>query len=470
MKGILVKRLESSFYAFRKTLSRFITSYEQFIEMFEGGKVLISKKVDVYELLNSDDEERILQLIDEGKLQEYNSDDFRPEFEEHLKYDLELLEQITELWKDVDSDPKLETFIKELTTQTDLKDKKLIIFTESKETGDYLSNNLNKTFPDAVMMFSSHGGELSGKRLTPANARYVISENYDPNSKSQKDDIRMLVSTDVLAEGVNLHRSNIVINYDLPWNPTRVLQRVGRVNRVGTKHKNIFIYNFFPTDESEEQIGLEANIKSKIQAFHDTLGEDAKYLTEEEIVSSHELFGDNLYKKLNNKKTYEGEEEEGYRSELEYLKLIRDIRDNDPKLFEQIKRLPKKSRSSRLSEGTTNQLITFFRKGKLKKFLMSDNKVTREIPFFDAVDFFECEPEIPRSTIPKEYYSLLKLNKEEFENITLEDEIEPSSGRGGRSNERYVINRLKVKEFREHSSLTDDDENLFLKSVMISLS
>ena len=110
----------------------------------------------------------------------------------------------------------------------------------------------------------------------------MIHQNYDPKHSEKSDDVRILITTDVLAEGINLHRSNIIINYDLPWNPTRVLQRVGRVNRVGTKFDKIFIYNFFPTSTADSELGLEDSIKAKIQAFHETLGEDAKYLTEEE--------------------------------------------------------------------------------------------------------------------------------------------------------------------------------------------
>ena len=128
------------------------------------------------------------------------------------------------------------------------------------------------------------------------------------------------------------------------------------------------------------------NIKAKIQSFHDTLGEDAKYLTDEEVVGSFELFGDSLYKKMTSKKTYE-EEDEDQKSEFEYLKIIRDVRDDKPDLFKKIKALPKKAQSAKRIELDFNALITFFRKGMLKKFLFTDGKKSGEIPFFDAVDF-----------------------------------------------------------------------------------
>ena len=98
-----------------------------------------------------------------------------------------------------------------------------------------------------------------------------------------------MIATDVLAEGIDLHRSNVIVNYDLPWNPTRVLQRAGRVNRLGSNFSNVHIFNFFPTTQSDEHLGLEINITNKIQMFHDILGEDAKYLTDGEEIGSHSI-------------------------------------------------------------------------------------------------------------------------------------------------------------------------------------
>jgi superfamily II DNA/RNA helicase len=459
MKVILVKRLESSFHAFRKTIYRFVESYVNFIDMFNRGTIYISKTVDVYDLLDEDNEDKIHQFIEQERISRYDAEQFRPEFIEDLKADLKLLKVIRDLWSVVDSDPKLKTFIDDLKTNNELKDKKIIIFTESKETGDYLYNNLSARFPNKVLFYSSEGGQTAEGKKPVIDARRIIKENYDPTHRTRNDDVRILISTDILAEGINLHRSNIVVNYDLPWNPTKVLQRVGRVNRLGTEHTSIYVFNFFPTDQSDRHIGLEDNIKSKIQAFHDTLGEDAKYLTDEEIVSSHELFGDTLYQRLADKKTYAGDDGEG-QSELKYLKFIRDIRDNQPSLFEKIKNLPKKARSSRQCDMKDDQLITFFRKGKLKKFFMSGGAGSRECTFFEAADILECDKGTKREKIPKQFYPMLKDNKEQFRFVTSGEDFEPkgSGGRGGLSNERYVVTRLKTKDFRKYQGFTDDDE------------
>ncbi len=460
MKGILVKRLESSFFAFKQSIRRFISSYERFIKMYHDGTVYISKKVNVYDLLDNDDIDKLEKAVEEEKAQKYISEDFRESFLTDLIHDLETLREIWELWKDIDEDPKLEKFIAELQTNRNLKKQHLVIFTESKETGDYLYENLSKVFPGEVMFYSSAGGKQSDVQgpLGHATSREIIMESFDPNAQKASDKLRILIATDVLSEGINLHRSNVLINYDLPWNPTRVLQRAGRVNRLGTRHKEVYIFNFFPTTKSDKHLGLERNITNKIQMFHDILGEDAKYLSDGEEVSSQELFDT-----LNNKKAYTGEEEEGD-SELKYLEMMRSIRDKDPDLFDRIKKLPKKARSGKkVKELEHEQLITFFRLGKLKKFYQNQNGKTKEITFFDAVNLLECEPHTQRASIPMEkYFAMLETNKARFElDTTQQDDEKP---RGGRSNVQYIEKRLKDPSFRRYKGFTDSDEK-FIRGV-----
>lgn len=171
MKGILVKRLESSFHAFRQSVDRFIASYEKFIQMYQGGTVYISKKVDVYDLIESDSIERLEAFVEDEKAQKYDSKDFRKEFIDKLVFDLEILREVKSLWANVNSDPKLEQFIRDLTTIPALKKNKLVIFTESKETGDYLYEALLNEFPEKVMFYSSTGGRHIDKKnaLEPYN-------------------------------------------------------------------------------------------------------------------------------------------------------------------------------------------------------------------------------------------------------------------------------------------------------------
>lgn len=458
MKGVLVKRLESSFFAFRRSLARFIDSYERFLAMLDQGTVLISKRINVYDLLDEDDETRIQTLVEQEAVDRYIRTDFRPQLREDLETDLALLREIAALWEQVKNDPKLDAFIEHLRTDPELRNRPLVVFTESRETGGYLLQHLEEAFPGKALFYSSQGGVHGGGALSVPRAREVVRANFDPTSREQSDDIKILVSTDVLAEGMNLHKAHAVMNYDLPWNPTKVLQRVGRVNRVGSKHAGIVVYNFFPTDQSEEQIGLEACIKNKIQAFHDTLGEDAKYLTEEEVVSTHELFGEAIYRRLSTKESYEGDDGEEQAFELEYLMRLRKIRDDEPALFQRIKQLPKKARCGRPVEEERDSLITFFRKGRLKKFYISDGGTTTEIPFLEAASRFACTPDQKRTSIPPDFYARLAENKAAFADVTSPVAELERPKHNPRSNEAKIIRRLRTPAFRDYPSLTDDDE------------
>lgn len=213
-----------------------------------------------------------------------------------------------------------------------LKENKLILFTVSKETAEYLAKNVNKAHSNEALCFTGGSGEAT---------RQVVIQNFDAKARRQKNDYRILISTEVLSEDVDLHRANVVINYDIPWNPTRMMQRVGRINRVDTKFDTIYTFYFFPTRQANGEIKLKETAEAKINAFLTLLGGDAALLTEGEPVGSHELFN-----RLVSKKTVTGEDE-NETSELKYLTLIKDIRDNNPDLFEKIKRLPKKARSAK---------------------------------------------------------------------------------------------------------------------------
>lgn len=465
MKGILVKRLESSFHAFRQSINRFILSYENFINMYEAGTIYISKKVNVYDLLDNDDIDALEDLVSKEKAHKYDSKDFTANFLEMLKKDLLILEYIRDTWALIDEDPKLEQFILELKKTKSLKKNKLVVFTESKETGDYIYERLLDEFPEKVMFYSSMGGRHTNKSLQSNHnvSRDIIQCNYDPNrrKKDQVNDIRILITTDVLAEGINLHRSNVLVNYDLPWNPTRVLQRAGRVNRLGSKHPNVHIFNFFPTTHSDAHLGLELNITNKIQMFHDILGEDAKYLSDGEEFGSQELFNT-----LTNKKAYDDEDGEGD-SELKYLEIIRNIRDNDPDLFDRIKNLPKKARSGFQRTAIDETILTtFFRIGKLKKFYRYESGKSTEVTFFDAVNELDCPKKTKRAKVPSNYFQMLDVNKAKF---TLDTTIaEETGGSGGRSNAAYIEKRLKDKSFKLFKGFTESDDE-FIAALRYTL-
>ncbi len=435
MKSILLKRLESSFYAFRKTLNRFIESYEAFIDMYNSGTIYISKKYNIYDLMNNGEEDKLALIVEKQDAFKFEADMFTKEFIEDLEFDLANLKRVKRMWEPVKYDPKLEKFLNDLKTNKLLKTNKILIFSESKETAEYLAENINKTFNKQAILFTGD----SSNRL-----RAEIENNFNPDvtEQEQKNDYRILVTTDVLAEGISLHRANIIVNYDLPWNPTRIMQRVGRINRVGTKFNDIYVFNFFPSSQVSENMTLEENISSKIQAFHDTLGEDFKYLSENEDVDTYGIFGKVLYDKLNSDKVLEEEDFEEDIS-LKYLNMIRDIRDNNEELFTKVKSYPKKIRSAKYldNDGT----ITFFRKGKIKRFFITNEEMTREIKFIEAIRYFECNENEKKAPISKFYYENLKRNKEGLVVSFQEDKIDISPNRkSGKNHNKELLKYLKA--------------------------
>lgn len=471
MKILLVKRLESSFFAFRNSIGRFIASYEMFIKEFKKGNVYTSKYYSnkIFEYLENDDDAAIQRLVDEGKAERYASKDFTDKFLDDLVNDQATLTLIQSLWKKINRDPKLETFLKTF-SNGQFKDNKLIVFTESKETAEYLAENINKKQADTALCFTGGSGEAT---------RDKVIDNFDAKVRHPRDDYRILISTEVLSEGVNLHRSNVVINYDIPWNPTRMMQRVGRINRVDTKFDRIYTYNFFPTEQSNDQIKLKEAAESKINAFLTLLGGDAALLTEGEPVTSHELFN-----RLISKKTLTGEDE-SEESELKYLQIIKTIRDQNPDLFEQIKRLPKKARSARVTQdfslaqnvsqasnpeaGSHRQdaCVTYFRRGKVQKFFLANNgPVTGELDFLSAAKILESAPGDKRQKLPEKFYELLDKNKEAFIFATTE-EIEEPARRRGRDSAIQILKILKAT-LKNTQQFTEDQEQ-YLKRVIVQL-
>jgi len=453
MKILLIKRLESSFFAFKNTLHRFIKSYEDFLSAYNKGHVYISKKhwQKIIDYFLSENYDAIQKLIDDEKAEEFSKNDFTKNLIIDIKSDLKTLRAIEKLWENIDYDPKLDSFIEKIHEQKVLKRSKLIIFSESKETADYLSGNLQTKLNEKVFIFHGSSSE--------ADLKTVIS-NFDAKARIKKDDYRIVVTTEVLSEGVNLHRSNVVINYDIPWNPTRMIQRVGRINRVDTPFNKIYTYNFFPTEEANDVIKLKEAAIAKINYFIEMLGNDAKLLTDGEEIKSFELFN-----KLTSKEFILGDDE-SEESELKYLRVIEDIRDNNKELFSQIKLLPRKARVARKVSTryviNNNSLLTYFRKDKLEKFYLSNETENIELDFLTTAKLFEATPKNPGHKLPGNFHDFLAKNKSKIENDLSDKEIfEETIKRGGRDNAIRIHKILKSREMRRYNGFTDiDDEYL----------
>ena len=386
MKTLLVKRIDSSFYAFKQSLKRYYNANQIMLNMFEKGTIYIAPNLKVNELLSEDKEEDLIKLIEEARdtdstIEICTPNDFVEGFKDGIEADNKILKELVKLWDEVDSDPKLDIFIDYLKTR--LFDKeinqegKLVIFSESKETTKYLSDSLRENGFDHILTVQSDNRDTQMP---------ILLTNFDANYKGEKkNDFNIVISTEVLAEGVNLHRANVIVNYDTPWNSTRLMQRIGRVNRIGSSAKAIYIFNFFPTSKVNNDIELEKKAKMKLFAFHAALGEDSQIYSTDETPESFGLFDKNI--------------DEGRDEKLRYLMWLRQLKAENPDLIKHINKLPLRARVGRKSKLLPGSTIVFIRNKRRDAFtFIRANGDVEDLTFLEAAKEFEAR--IDEKSIP----------------------------------------------------------------------
>ena len=273
------RRLESSTQAFRDSIMNNLNRSRSFLRVLtEKNKVVLG---DLDDLADLTDEE-----LDDF---EFNEKDFidGEKFEvEKLKNDLQkdsaVLERMFEGVKNISpqDDDKLQK-LTEILRGNGLAGKKIIVFSSYASTIKYLYENLKNNFEKVD--FICGGGDVSQKtkRFAPKANNAIIKPD---------EEIKILLSTEVLSEGVNLQDGQVVINYDLHWNPVRIIQRIGRIDRINSEHKEIYLYNFFPETEAEKSIGIEQRVKQRIDDIIENFGYDQKTISLEEIEVRKKLF------------------------------------------------------------------------------------------------------------------------------------------------------------------------------------
>ena len=367
MKLLLIKRLESSFDAFVVSLENLGRYTQNMIDMWNDNTIFICPQLDVNQIMSKytnrtdayrDIRNRIAQLptIKNNKQQnnEYTRDDFEAQYIDDLKSDKELIDDLLARWKTNNADPKLDEFKAQLPTMMASDIVRLNDFIEqmhqyaqkypdNKGEVDAIIKEMNALLPKLtdektkLVIFSEaiptvekiyNLATALGYRVLKITAenrdrdKNIIAENFDANYKgAQKDDYDIIITTEVLAEGVNLHRANAILNYDSPWNAARLIQRIGRVNRIGSKSKAVFVYNFFPSTQGNQQISLIENAYRKLQAFHTQFGEDDKVFNPREILSPAAF-----QNTVNGPASWQ----------VGFMKELKDYKDNNPARFKEI--------------------------------------------------------------------------------------------------------------------------------------
>ena len=393
----MVKRLESSFYAFKKSLRTLLRITTDMIKMFDEDKVIIAPDLKVKDLQAKDMEldEIIEYAITKGYAAEdilFSAEAFSPDFLEMLHHDREILERLNADWEKENDDPKFDKFrdnlIQVFFNRTINPSGKLVLFSESVDTLTYLYERLTKELgrTDVLMVTASNRNRLG----------QTIKENFDANYASDSMRYNIIITSDVLAEGVNLHRSNVIVNYDSPWNATRLMQRIGRVNRIGSVAPNIYNYMFYPSQQGDKEIQLYKNALVKLQGFHSAFGEDAQIYSKEEIVKEFQMF-DNQVKDSIDKK-------------IALLREVRELYNSDRKLYHKIKALPMKSRVMRDTGKHSGKSIIFVSSNVKTEFYLATPTGIDVIDFLEAVKYLKAKPEEQAASFTNEAHHYQHVN------------------------------------------------------------
>ena len=282
LRSGLLKRFESSTKAFCKTVSKLIREHDLFLDALDRGHVVTTRVL--HELAGTDDEalDELLGASDDtSPAGHYKVAALRRDVEADLITLRELREAVEAVSPEVD--PKLESILRALRDiareaeeesidDEDARQKrKVIIFSFFADTVAYLRQELQR-----AIEFSPELACYRGRIVAVAGSSEVEPEEvgrqhavsgFAPKSTESlatEDQFDILIATDVLAEGVNLQQCRHIINYDVPWNPMRLVQRHGRIDRIGSPHNRVFLRTIFPADRLDQLLNLEQRIMTKI--------------------------------------------------------------------------------------------------------------------------------------------------------------------------------------------------------------
>ena len=420
----LVKRFESSFGAFRQSMVNIRDSYLKIKDFIQssGGRYVMNRKLInkadpdepdmIEELLSRFAEENKDEDSKKSRIYDVNDFAFKEQFFQDIDSDIHLFNKIIDKIDSlalIKNDPKrlallenVEAFLN-LTPQKGEPKPKLVIFSEYADTVKYLEPTLKKHLEDRVLViYGSIGSQLLEEINTNFDAAY--------DKRRQKDSYDLLLATDKLSEGFNLNRASMVINYDIPWNPVRVIQRVGRINRISKKvFDTLYITNFFPSEQGADIVKSREIAAHKMFMIHQTLGEDARIFDADEEPTPAKLFA----KVQTN--PYDLEQESLY---IKLKKLMRTWEHEHPDRVKALDGMPIRIKTAKAF--SSDSLVMFIRKGKLfsvSQDFMDENKQLIPLPIEEAIKRIECTADTPKRELGENFwpsYEMLKNEAEKF--------------------------------------------------------
>ncbi len=393
MRVMLFKRFESSVAAFRQTVNRLRDLQRAFQGGLDRGLVPAGDEAtDILYKSDLDDELSLYEALERASIRYPIADFDVDKLQAALDTDIALLDEMARLVEPVgpQEDEKLQQLIAMMTTGRtrsshrplpgDLLHGKVLVFTQYADTAHYLYDNLKRLGRiRAVESDTKDRGRIILRFAPKAN-------NYQLRPGPGNEELRILVATDVLSEGLNLQDANHVINYDLHWNPVRLIQRVGRVDRIGTEHTTVYVYNFLPETGLERELGIEHRLEHRIADIHRTIGEDAAILHKSEQINAEAMYA--IYR--GDESVLEDEPEAEVFNLLEAEELMRRLQRTDPDRFREIVTMPDGVRSARQAVGEPG-LFVFCQAGGYQRLYLVDEEGHRTADPQQAIRAIQCE-------------------------------------------------------------------------------
>ena len=412
MQILLVKRLESSFTAFTQSLFNLRRYTENMIRMWENNTIFVCPQINVNQELDYEAKTKkrggkvsfndcveeirvkIQKLTNQGRNErgqnaEYERNDFKEEYYSQLKEDHNLISNLCDRWAKNSQDPKFDAFKENIKPELFNPEKntsgKLVIFSEAIDTVQALARAVKAKGYKPLVITAANRDEMEK----------TIEENFDANYEGEwKDEYNVIITTEVLAEGVNLHRANVILNYDTPWNSTRLMQRIGRVNRIGSKEPFVYVYNFMPSAEGDAQIELVRKAHTKLQSFHILFGEDSKIFSDEESVVHYDMI-----------KTIEGEES----PMQQYVYELKQYKETHPERYKQIEQTNEGWEMAQAINGTAYFIVKAPRSAKLAISIhtaQDSQSKTQIISLLELLEAMRVDESAQRIALPDNWQQL----------------------------------------------------------------
>lgn len=445
---LLFKRFESSVYAFKETIRRLILVHERFLKALAEGIVPAGEDAQAILYEPNESEERALMDALRQVSNRYDIKDFDSEkLKADIGHDLKLLQKILQLVAPItpEQDAKLQK-LKSVLAKKPLKDGKRLIFTQYADTAKYLHDNLNPGGgrDDIDVIFS---GDKSKARIV---GRFAPKANPEYHFPAGEKELFTVVATDVLAEGLNLQDCDNIINYDLHWNPVRLIQRFGRIDRIGSDHDVVHGFNFLPETALDRHLDLKDKLHHRIQEIHDTIGEDSEILDRTEKLNEEAMYA--IYEKKNGGQLSLFEDEEDEFLDLnEAEEILRQLRKENPAEYERIADLRDGIRAAKTS--THKGQFVFCEasyperessKGFQQLFLLDANGevVSKDIP--RILGAIKSGPELTSQPLPKDYNSAVMRVQRQFAEEVKHRQAERTHTLSLSHGQNYVLRELRV--------------------------